>query len=160
MTKQWFITLASRFRILGTKWLTNMVENHIALVAWCNSAPSFLSQSQAPITIRWWRTGSFTLVWSTTWTSSKTQIEYAQRASLLYNSLKTSWCQRLSSKDSSPANLVPNKACSAIYKLISSGWWHHLRASTTWPTIRYGCRTLIQLYGNLRASNWQILRSP
>jgi len=57
MTKRWFTTLASASRILGRRWLTKAVENRIALVAWFNSAPSFLSQSQAPITIKRRRTG-------------------------------------------------------------------------------------------------------
>ena len=46
--KQWFTTLASPFKILGSRWLARVVENHITLVAWFNSLPSFLSQSQAP----------------------------------------------------------------------------------------------------------------
>ena len=122
MTKCCFITLASNPRILGTRRLTSTVENCIALIAWCNSAPSFLSQSYAPIAIRQWRTGSFTLVWSATQISSETWIEYAHKASSLYNSLKISQCQCLSLKDTSPASLVPKDACSAIYKswLVSS----------------------------------------
>ena len=58
MTRQCF-TLVSPSRILGSRWLVIVVVCLITQVAWCNSPPSFWSQSQAPIAKRWQRTGTY-----------------------------------------------------------------------------------------------------